>query len=386
MKDILLVFGGKSYEHDISVVTASQIFSKTKLKDIKLIPLYVSRENLLYVYSSDKFDLKDFSKSSFSPKNKKFKEVAFVSGEENKLFIKTRIGLKEYLSVEYAVFACHGQVGENGKLISLFELMGIKTSAGNFDSLAVCMNKFLFKQAMKGLRIPTLSGFKIVKSVYENDKDTYASKLRFLHFPVIMKAVSGGSSIGVFVVKSKEEFDEKLKEVFEFDSEVLIEKYLPNSREFNVAVLGTIDDYEVSEIDEPLKEHEVLSFSDKYMSGGEKSVKIDKSLKNSMASSLRKFPADISHQLKEKIQSYAGKIFEGLNLCGVVRIDFLYDEQNDRLYVCEVNSIPGSLSYYFFPKNRVLVNDLVIKLIDCAERNSNNKSLFNEEFSTSVLD
>ncbi len=386
MKNILLVFGGKSYEHDISVVTASQIFTKTKLENYKLVPLYVSRDNRFFVYNSEKFNLKDFSKNLFNPSNKKFKEVAFVGGEYGRLFAKSRMGLKEYIVSDTAIFACHGSVGENGKLVALFELHGIKTSAGNFDSLACCMNKFLFKQVMRGLRIPVSFGFKISREVYEKDKSVYESKIKFLRYPIILKANSGGSSIGVFVVEKKEDFEEKLKEVFEFDNEVLVERFLNHSREFNVAVIGTIDNYKISEIDEPLKEHEVLSFTDKYLSGGEKSAKIDKSLKNSMASSCRKFPAEVSKILKDRIQNFAGKIFEGLNLCGIVRIDFLYDEEKDKLYVCEVNSIPGSLSYYFFENNKILVNDLVLELIEVAERNYLNRSEFNDDFETNVLD
>lgn len=386
MENILLVFGGKSYEHDISVVTASQIFNKTKIEDIKLVPLYLSRENKMFVYESSKFDLKDFSKSKFDAKNKKFKEIAFVSGENNILFLKTKLGLKEYIKASSAIFACHGADGENGKLVSIFESVNICASAGNFDSLAVCMNKFLFKQTMKGLGVKVVSGFKITKSNYENNKKIYMKKLKTFKFPVILKANSGGSSIGVFVAENEEDFESKLEEVFEFDGEVLVEKYISGCREFNVAVLGVVGDYEISEVDEPIKEHELLSFADKYNSGDGKATKSNKSAKNSMAASLRKFPAEISNVLRDRIQKTAGKIFEGLNLCGVVRIDFLYDEQNDKLFVCEVNTIPGSLAYYFFNSNKILVNNLVKKLIYIAGRNRENKAIFNSEFQTNLLD
>lgn len=385
MKNVLLVFGGKSYEHDISVVTASQIYSKTKLKETKLVPFYISRDDRCFIYESDKFDLKDFSKNGFSEKNKKFKEVVFVWGEKNKIFVKTHFGLKEYLESDVAIFACHGSSGENGKLVSIFESIGICTSAGNFDSLAVCMNKFLFKQVMKGIKVPVVSGFKISEKIYENNKESFEKKFNKMKYPVILKANNGGSSIGVFVAESKEDFTQKLNDAFEFDNEVLIEKFIDGSREFNVAVIGTSDSYEVSEVDEPLKKHELLSFTDKYLSNGGKNCKVDKSLKNSMATQSRKFPAEISSNLSGRIKGFASKIFESLNLCGVVRIDFLYDEATDKLYVCEVNSIPGSLSYYFFKENKILVNDLVNRLIQIAYRNSENKNLINEEFSTDIL-
>ncbi len=387
MKNVLLVFGGKSYEHDISVVTASQIYNKTKSKEIKLVPLYISKDEKFYIYENNKFDIKDFSTTNLLSKNKKFREVVFVSGEDNKLFVKTRFGLKEYLTVYSSIFACHGGRGENGKLVAFLESYKILSSAGSFDSLAVCMNKYLFKLAMLGLKVPVVPGFKIDKNVCEKDKNAYSKQIKHLHFPVIIKVNNGGSSIGVFVVNSKEEFYEKLNEAFEFDNEVLIEKFIPNCREFNVAVIGKGSDNEVSEVDEPLKEHEVLSFADKYQSGGQgKSVKLDKSVKNSMASSSRKFPADIDENLSNKLRNYAKIIFEGLGLSGIVRIDFLYDENNNKVYVCEVNAIPGSLAYYFFKENKLLLDTFVEKLVNIAESKYDDLNLLNEEFVTSILD
>lgn len=386
MKNILLVFGGKSYEHDISVVTASQIFNKTKLDGIKLIPLYVSRNNHFFVYLKDNFNLKDFSRNSSFSNGKKFKEVVFVSGENCKLFSKSLFGLKEFLTAEYAIFACHGSLGENGKLVAYLEQFGIFSSSGSFDSLALCMNKFLFKQTMRGLGVSVVRGFKLTNSMILNDKNVVEFRLNMMKFPVVIKPNNGGSSIGMFVANDLDDFYEKIKSAFEFDDELLIEKFVPSTREFNIAVVGHADKFEVSEIDEPLKQHEILSFSDKYLSGGKKSSKIGSGLKNSMASQLRRLPADIPENLRNKIQSIAKKIFLSLNLSGVVRIDFLFDEMKNKLYVCEVNSIPGSLAFYFFKENSIFANNLVLKLIECAEFNKQKQMNFKEEFSTKILE
>ncbi len=385
MKNILLVFGGKSYEHDISVVTASQIYGKVKSEQFKLIPLYISRDNKMFVYEKEKFDVNDFSKLKFSGKNKKFKEVVFVSGENNKLFARTIFGLKEYIGVEVAIFACHGNAGENGKLVAVFEQMNIACSAGGVDALGVCMNKFLFKQVMKGLKIPTVKGFKIKKNQFQNKEDSIIDlKLRFLEFPVVLKVNNGGSSIGVFVAKNKEEFDKFMVQAFEFDDVVLVEKLIENAREFNVAVIGTSDEYEISEIDEPLKNGELLSFADKYLTG-EKQCCGCKGKLGSMEGLKKNFPAKISNELKEKLQKYAGRIFEELGLCGVVRIDFLYDEENNKIYVCEVNAIPGSLAYYFFERGKVLINEFIDKLVKIAEKQRDYTHNFNDDFVTEVL-
>ena len=386
MKQVLLVFGGKSYEHDVSVVTAFQILQNVKISNVTLVPLYVSRENKLFLYTAKEFEISDFSAKKFSGKSKNFKPVEFVYGEKKKLFIRSICGLKEYMSADVAIFACHGGMGENGELVSLFHQMGIATSAGGVDGLAVCMNKFLFKQVMKGLKIPVVKGFKVVKSEYlsEEYKRIVELKLRLLSFPVIVKVNGGGSSIGVFVANSYDEFKEVVSQAFEFDDEVLVERFISGAREFNVAVLGNANKFEVSEIDEPLKNNELLSFADKYLSGGKDGVKA-KGCKGSMVGIKKKFPADISPVTIEKIKGYAGKIFKELNLCGVVRIDFLYDEKTDKLFVCEANAIPGSLAYYFFNRGRVLINDYVLKLIEIAESQFEKEGNFNKEFATDIL-
>lgn len=390
MENVLLVFGGKSYEHDISVVTASQIFNKTKIDNVKLIPLYVSKDERFFVYNSNRFNIKDFSEKGFKENTKNFKEVVFVSGEKCRLFSKTRFGLKEYIFAENAIFACHGDAGENGKLVAFFERFGIETSAGDFDSLGVCMNKFLFKQIMRGLNIPVVSGFKITKFNYFNRFEDYKFRIKFLKFPIILKSNNGGSSIGLFVVKTREEFESKLKEAFEFDDEVLVEDYQENVREFNVAILGDSENFVVSEIDEPLKENEILTFADKYLSKEKNaSSKIGLKMTNktgSMDLQSRKFPADLSQELVDKIKDIAKKIFVSLKLKGIVRIDFLYKETKNKLFVCEVNAIPGSLAYYFFDNNKISTNDLVSNLLKISKRGREKFSGLKKEYFTNILE
>ena len=382
MKNVLLVFGGVSYEHDISIVTAFQILKKTRLKDVKLNLFYVSRDGKYYLCDDRKIGILDFSKDRFSAKHKGLKEVVFVSGENNKIFVKTRFGLKEYMSAEVAIFACHGGAGENGKLVTIFENIGISCSAGKSESLAISMDKFLFKSFAKGVRIPVVPGFKVSKIDLEINREILSRKLSRVGFPVVIKINSGGSSIGLFVSKCEEEFYENLKEAFEFNDDVIVERFIEGAREFNVAILGDSESYEISEIDEPLKNNEVLTFADKYLSNDSGGGK--KCSKGSMVNQVRKSPDDLSESFVEKIKHIAEKLFLKLGLYGIVRIDFLYDEKKSKIYVCELNAIPGSLAYYFFKKNFIVTNDLIEKLIKIAEKN-HNKNMINSEFMVDLL-
>lgn len=364
MKNVLLVFGGESYEHDISIVTAFQIYKKTKLSEVRLILFYISRDGRYYICDPKRISVMDLSRTKFRVNLKGIREVAFVSGEKEKLFIKTRFGLKEIYDVKTAIFACHGGDGENGRLVSLFERCGIACSVGSSDALAVCMDKFLFKSFAKGLGVPVVTGFKLTKHDFLNNKNEIIYRLSRIHFPVILKPNNGGSSIGLFIAKNIDDFLVKIKDSFEFGEEIIVEKFIEDAREFNVAVLGDANFYEVSDIDEPIKNNEVLTFVDKYLSGDAKNCKA----KGSMTHKLNK-EINLSEKNQMKIKSIASKIFIKLGLHGVVRIDFLFDEKNDKIYVCEVNTIPGSLAYYFFKKNKILVNDLVEKLINVANNN-----------------
>ncbi len=385
MKNVLLVFGGKSYEHDISIVTASQIFNKTRLDDVRLVPLYISRDNRYYIYTETKFDIKRFSGCVFLKNKKLFKEVVFVTGEKGKLFLKTRFGLKEYLIANLAIFACHGGCGENGELVSIFKDNGIFSSSGSIEALSLCMNKYLFKKQMKGLKIPVVQGFKFCKFELENDYENLKNKFKFMKFPIIAKANNGGSSIGVFLIKDRVELKEKLNQAIEFDNEILIEKYIKSAREFNVSILGDREDFVVSEIDEPIKQDEILSFANKYLDSVKSKGFAKGNCSGKMQNQNRKFPADISEMLSHKIKNIAAKIFKELNLFGVVRIDFLYDEEVDNLYVCEVNAMPGSLAYYFYDENRITTNYLVLKLIELAEKYKQKNYELNSEYYTNIL-
>ena len=383
MENIFLFFGVRSYEHDISIVTASQIFSRSKLDGFKLVPVYVSKENKFYAYNVKKFDLKDFSKG-FSVKNKNFEEIFFVSGENGVVFFKSLFGLKEYVRGELALVVCHGGFGENGKLVSFLEGFKIYTQCGSDLAMALAMDKFLFKQTMKGLKISSVRGFKILKNEQDKDSKRIDFNLNVVGFPVVIKPNFGGSSIGLFVARNREEFDQKIKEAFEFDDEVLVEKFVKGAREFNVAVVGNKFKFVVSEIDEPLKKDEVLSFADKYLSGDQKTQKLSGD-KFSMASQNRNLPAKIDADLTKKIKNYAGQIFQKLGFSGVVRIDFLFDEENQKLYVCEVNSIPGSLAFYFFNSGAFLLDEFVLNLIEIARKKRDTVDVFNMDFLTEIL-
>ena len=193
-----------------------------------------------------------------------------------------------------------------------------------------------------------------------------------MNYPVIVKAGNLGSSVGIKKANDRAKLKEAIEYAIQFSDRVMIERAIEHLREINCSVLGDQIEAEASECEEPFGSDEILSYNDKYMSEkGSKSGKIggaktaNDSQNQGMAALDRKIPADITPERKKEIQDLAIKTFKTLGCSGVSRIDFMIDKDTDELYVNEINTIPGSLSYYLWPNIpytellEILINDAI---------------------------
>lgn len=363
---VAIVFGGKSVEHDVSIVTAKQIHNMCKQnKQCKLI--YVDKNGNLNLYTNDEFEFDDF-------KNKcnKFIPIIIKNGY---VYIQKFYGYKKYCKLDCAIMCTHGGDGENGKLTSLLELSGVPVSAGNTSSLAIAMDKWMSKMFFKANNIPCVKGFCVSKLTDEKVVDQTIKKT--FGYPVIVKATSGGSSIGIKTAHNALELKTALAVAFEFDNSAVIEQELQNFTEYNCAVIGDYKGMEVSKIDEPQKKSEILSFADKYLNGGAKQ-------KGSMKYSQRTYP-QLDKTLENKIHNISKQIFEKLGFYGVIRIDFMYTPKDKKLYVNEINAIPGSLANYFFARNKAEQELFVDKLIEISKQNYKRNSEINKNYITKLF-
>lgn len=291
MKKIGLFYGGRSYEHEISVLTAVQAGTFFP-KEYELIPIYMK---------DGKFFVKnDFRKFSSYLTKSKDKEITLQNGGIN---LK-----KKFIELECAVVACHGGEGEDGTLSALLEFFNIPyTSADHFSS-SICMDKWLTKAILKE------KGFSVV--------DDWKGE-----FPAIVKPCVLGSSIGISICQNKEELIEAEENVKIF-GDYIIEPFLKESIELNCAAVRSNGNIIISQIERPFYNGTFLDFDNKYKSGE------------------REIPAQISPELSKEIAETTEAIYQALSLFGVVRIDYLF--HNDKLYVNEINTIPGSFAYYLF--------------------------------------
>lgn len=364
--NIAIVFGGKSVEHDVSIVTAKQIYNLCK-NNYNVLLIYVNKNNELLNYTNLNFDFKDFKTT-----NNYFKQMYLQNGYAN---IKTTFAINKKVKIDCAIMCTHGGNGENGTLASHFISCKIPVTAGNSTALGISMNKWLSKQFFKAEKINYVKGFYADTNSSLTTIDNQIKQS--FDYPVIIKPNGGGSSIGIKIANNFEELKECLKVAFEFDYSVVVEKALTNFTEYNCAVFGDSENFEISKIDQPLKNDQILSFKDKYLNG-------DKSKKGSMKTQKREYPV-LDQSLKQKIEEYSAKIFKNLGFYGVVRIDYMYQPKLKKLYVNEINAIPGSLANYFFIDNKLRANMFIDKLISIGIKNYNKMFNLNQNYITNLF-
>ena len=326
---IVVTFGGDSVEHEISIISAFQVIEVLKTK-YEVIPVYISKSNKFY-YSSKVCSIEEFKKHKY----KKREIVKFIN--KNGFYIN---GIKK-IKFDLIFPIVHGKGVEDGTLLAYFRFMGFDVVGDNLSFYSACQNKKITKMLLGGIGINNVS----YKCFARGDKISEMN----LTFPVILKPNNLGSSIGIKIANDYFEFEKYSKEILKMDNLVLIEEYLENSREFNVAVLNNNGAIEVSKIEEVIKEG-LYSYEDKYLSNNKK-----KGMNYSKCSNF-----EIEKEIEEEIKCVAKKIYKEFGASGVIRIDFLY---KDKLYVNEINSIPGSYAHYLWNEKYDFLEllDVVIK-------------------------
>ena len=335
--DILLMYGGKSCEHEISIVTAKQV-----------LPNIEGKVHEIYLTKDGEFKLvknmpqpQDFADSK---KISKLQNVAFLPDDKT-VYLKKGNKLKKLCIPDCAVLCFHGVNGEDGSVQGLLQLCGIPHTSCDVCASAVSMDKSITKIFLKGLLAP------VVDCVFANKDKTdrfVFEKVSVLGYPVIVKPSNLGSSIGISVAKNEQELAKALQIAFGFDNNVVIEKALQNCFDVNVSVFSHQGKIYSSLLEKPVTWHEFLSFEDKYDGA-----------KNSMAHSKREFPFEC--KFGKEIKNWAEQVYQNLGCKGVVRIDFLVCE--DGFYINEINTIPGSFAYYLW-KDKFDFKNLVKMQID----------------------
>ncbi len=378
---VAFIFGCRSVEHEVSIISAVQAMRAVDTKKYYVIPVYVTKTGEMYT-SEKMFEIEPFRDIKALIADSE--PVTMIkSGNDVVLhFLRQKMFKKKEDIVLNAAFpVVHGTNCEDGTLQGYLEFLGLPYVGCDVLSSAVGMDKAVFKYVMQAAGLPVLDCICFYAREYAEDREAIIEKAeKEIGYPMIVKPVNLGSSVGISKAKDRAALLDAIELSVSFSDKVLIEHAVTAIREINCSVVGDTDECAASVCEEPFMNDEILSYEDKYM-GGSKGSGGSKG----MASLARKIPADISEEKSNEIRALACKVFKALGGAGVVRIDFIIDTDTDKVYVNEINTIPGSLSFYLWEKTDLSYTKLIDKLISLAFRRSRNRENLTFTIDTNIL-
>ncbi|MBI5456493.1 D-alanine--D-alanine ligase [Candidatus Kaiserbacteria bacterium] len=359
MKAIAVIFGGRSAEHDVSIITAHIPIIDTLLSCEKfdVWPVYITKEGDWY---SDKAmnELAYFKKPGWEERLKGLKKVDLSFDDGLTLKWPGMFGKSQKIDVVFP--SLHGTYGEDGSLMGLLRMANVPFVGCDIFGSAVAMDKVLTKQVIAAEGMPVVPYVWFLKSDWEKEKTNILESIKKLQWPLFVKPVHLGSSIGMAKVKNDAELENAIEVALHYDNKVLVEEGIEPLIEITLPIMGN-DEVRTANCERPLNKTEFFNFSDKYLSGGKKGGG------KGANSEYSEIPADIGEELTREFKELGTKVYKALDLSGIARVDFLMHAGTKKIYVNEVNTLPGSLYHHNWKKAGVSNMDLVLGLVKLAE-------------------
>ncbi len=406
-KTIGVVFGGKSVEHDVSIITAHNpiIESLLATQKYEVVPIYIAKDGSWYS-DSQMLDINYFR----SDLDEKLKKIRKIQLNINNGFSIIRPGthnlkwsdiksIKDFLkatgpgpwfydkqiNIDIIFPAMHGTYGEDGSLMGLLRMADVPFVGCDLFASAVAMDKVLTKQILKSEDVTVVPDVWFTNFEYDppshkasagEGKQKILEKIKKLHYPLFVKPVHLGSSIGMSKVKNETELENAIELAFHYDDKVLVEEGVPNLIEVTLPIMGN-DEPTTAEVERPLNKGDFFDYEEKYIKGSKKTSGVN--------SEYSEIPASIGEEMTYKVKEIGKNVYKILGCSGIARVDFLIDGQTNRIYVNEVNTLPGSLYQHNWRKAGISNVDLIEKLLLYArERYDSNKDR-THSFSSTIL-
>lgn len=374
MLTVAVLFGGVSTEHEVSIITGIQILNALDKSKYKVIPIYITKDGKWVRGDESFYKAETFRNFEKAIEKQEFKFISpdpsinyLVDRPQSYTFLKPLV--KEHIDVVFPAF--HGRIGEDGSVQGLFEMANIAYVGCGVTAAAIGMDKMLSKRIAQSINIPVLP------ANWVNNKEDWKIAKEGLKYPMYVKPVHLGSSIGIKNVKNDEELKEALDVAFFYDTKVMVEEGLTNAKEVNISLLGN-NPYKISVCEQPVSSSDILSFEDKYIAGSGPS--------KGMATLKRIIPAPIKKGTEEKIKDIAVRFFSEIGGEGIVRMDFLLSKDEKKIYLNEINTMPGSISFYLWEKNGLKMQELINELISLAIARQKKKEKLNTTFKSNILE
>ncbi len=374
-----VIFGGRSVENEISVITAAQTMAAMNQEKYNIVPIYISKEGRWYtgepLRSTDNYrDMKALLES--------VTEVYFrpVYGDNNLYRVrKPMFGSDVETSIDVILPCLHGTSGEDGSFQGLIEMTGIPYACPNPLASANGMDKITMKMILKESGIPVVDYVWFSDKEWLSEREACCERAKALNYPLIVKPANLGSSVGIKAVHNEEELIEATDNAIRYSKRIIVERLVEKLKEINCSVLGDYYDCEASVCEAPVRSGEILSYEDKYLGGGKNKPS------EGMHSTVREIPANLPEATTEFIRTTACKTFRVLACDGVSRIDFMIDEATNDIYVNEINTIPGSLSFYLWEATGIKFDELVDRLIAIAFKRKRDSEFKTTSYSENIF-
>lgn len=375
---VAVMFGGKSVEHEVSVISGIQAIMSMDQEKYEVIPVYLTKKNEMYVgEETGKIEAYKDIPGLLS----KSQRVILVNEDDHIVLMPYPVKLfgKKSIEVDIAFPIVHGTNVEDGALQGYLKTIGIPFVGCDVTASALGMDKYASKVVLKENGVPVLDGYCFTTSDYAEIDSILDKVEKEIGYPAIVKPVDLGSSVGISVARNRSELTNSIDDAFLYARKIIIEHAITKLREINCAVLGDENEAIASECEEPLHTKDILSYEDKYVSNAKGSGS------KGMASVSRKIPAELSPEKRKEVQELAVKSFQKLGCNGVARIDFMIDEENGKLYFNEINTIPGSLAFYLWEPVGISYPELLDRMIRLALKRVREEESITFSFDTNIL-
>lgn len=376
---VAMMFGGKSVEHEVSVISGIQAYMSMDTDKYDVIPVYMTKNNEMYIGDSIG-DIESYK--NIDELLKKSQRVIMINEDGRVKLVQypvKKLGKNVEVGIDVAFPVVHGTNVEDGGFQGYLKTMGIPFVGCDVTASAIGMDKYITKLVLKESNVPVLDARLYTLSDYADMESMMNDIENVFGYPVIVKPVNLGSSVGISVAKSRVELANSVDDAFRYATKVLVEHAITNLREINCSVLGDENDAIASECEEPLHTKDILSYEDKYVSNAKGSGS------KGMASVSRRIPAELTPEKREEVRELAVRSFKALGCNGVSRIDFMIDADTDKLYFNEINTIPGSLAFYLWEPVGVPYKELIDRMIQLALKRERTEESLTFTFDTNIL-
>ena len=341
-----VIFGGRSVEHEVSILTAIQVMTHIDLNKYDVTPIYITKNQEWYTGGCLKF-IETFKEPDLI---RRYATKVHLVNKDGRYILQANGFIKREVSELHLAFpVVHGANVEDGSIQGYLNLIGIPYVGSNIYSSVLAQDKVFMKQVMLANDIPVTKFVWFGERFYRNKKEELFKQIEKLEYPLIIKPATLGSSVGIEVITRKEEIDSTIERAFQFDSKVIIEEKIDDLIEYHCSVLLTDNGNITSEIEEITTNNDIVGYGDKFV--------LDDNLEDS--SIKRTCPAEISEKLRKEIETLSLAVFKMLNMRGTARVDFLYDNKNKKIYVDEINNIPWCMAHHLWEARNISYQELL---------------------------